>query len=102
MPPNARDTLYQSLPPSLKSPLKSKLQSFHVQKEVFSVSLYTQISRLPLTLFMILSLTNLLVRVFDAFNVILAYPKQLTVTEIQEEMEKTLQWLVPVATNTVK
>ncbi|CAA2954467.1 Hypothetical predicted protein [Olea europaea subsp. europaea] len=59
MPPNARDTLYQSLPPSLKSPLKSKLQSFHVQKE-------------------------------------------LTVTEIQEEMEKTLQWLVPVATSTAK
>lgn len=59
MPPNARDTLYQSLPPSLKSLLKSKLQSFHVQKE-------------------------------------------LTVTEIQELMEKTLQWLVPVATNTAK
>ncbi|CAA2993212.1 Hypothetical predicted protein [Olea europaea subsp. europaea] len=28
--------------------------------------------------------------------------EELTVTEIQEEMEKTLQWLVPVATNTVK
>ncbi|KAL2504702.1 Protein of unknown function (DUF668) [Abeliophyllum distichum] len=59
IPPNARDILYQSLPPSLKSSLKSRLQSFHVQKE-------------------------------------------LTVMEIQEGMEKTLQWLVPVATNTAK
>nr|XP_027078177.1 uncharacterized protein LOC113701629 isoform X1 [Coffea arabica] len=59
MPPNAREILYQSLPPSIKTPLRSKLHSFHVKK-------------------------------------------QLAVSEIKAEMEKTLQWLVPVATNTAK
>ncbi|XP_022750863.1 uncharacterized protein LOC111299724 isoform X1 [Durio zibethinus] len=59
MPANTRDALYQSLPPSIKSALRSKLRSFHVKAE-------------------------------------------LTVTEVKDEMEKTLQWLVPVATNTAK
>ncbi|KAI5336015.1 hypothetical protein L3X38_026149 [Prunus dulcis] len=59
MPPNTRDTLYQSLPPNIKSSLRSKLQSFHVKEE-------------------------------------------LTIAEIKAEMEKTLHWLVPVATNTAK
>ncbi|XVE86435.1 hypothetical protein DITRI_Ditri18aG0034000 [Diplodiscus trichospermus] len=59
VPANTRDALYQSLPPSIISALRSKLQSFHVKEE-------------------------------------------LTVTEIKDEMEKTLQWLVPVATNTAK
>ncbi|XP_050208251.1 protein PSK SIMULATOR 1 [Mercurialis annua] len=59
MPPNTRDSLYQNLPPSIKSALRSKLQSFHVKEEV-------------------------------------------TVTEIKDEMEKTLQWLVPMSTNTAK
>ncbi|KAL3528187.1 hypothetical protein ACH5RR_012843 [Cinchona calisaya] len=59
MPPNLRETLYQSLPPSIKSPLRSKLHSFHVKE-------------------------------------------QLTTTEIKAEMEKTLHWLVPIATNTAK
>ncbi|KAK3007409.1 hypothetical protein RJ639_017080 [Escallonia herrerae] len=34
MPPNTRDTLYQSLPPSIKSPLRAKLHSFHVKEEL--------------------------------------------------------------------
>ncbi|KAG8383924.1 hypothetical protein BUALT_Bualt04G0064600 [Buddleja alternifolia] len=34
MPPNSRETLYQSLPPNIKDSLKSKLQSFHVEKEL--------------------------------------------------------------------
>ncbi|XP_021688615.1 protein PSK SIMULATOR 1 isoform X2 [Hevea brasiliensis] len=55
VPPNTRDALYQALPPSIKSALRSKLQSFH-----------------------------------------------LTVTQIKAEIEKTLQWLVPIATNTTK
>ncbi|KAH9602267.1 hypothetical protein KSS87_015428 [Heliosperma pusillum] len=59
MPANARESLYQSLPPSIKSSLRSKLQSFHVKEE-------------------------------------------LTMAEIKAEMEKTLQWLVPIASNTVK
>ncbi|XP_071724781.1 protein PSK SIMULATOR 1-like [Rutidosis leptorrhynchoides] len=59
VPTSTRNTLYQSLPPDIKSALRSKLQSFHVQKE-------------------------------------------LTVTEIKAEMEKTLHWLVPIATNTAK
>ncbi|PON32302.1 hypothetical protein PanWU01x14_362540 [Parasponia andersonii] len=59
MPQNTRDALYQSLPPNLKSSLRSKLKSFHVKEE-------------------------------------------LTVKEIKDEMEKTLGWLVPVATNTAK
>ncbi|KAF9608484.1 hypothetical protein IFM89_009850 [Coptis chinensis] len=59
VPPNTRDTLYQGLPPSVKSALRSKLQSFEVKEE-------------------------------------------LTVTQIKAEMEKTLQWLVPIATNTTK
>ncbi|WMV25426.1 hypothetical protein MTR67_018811 [Solanum verrucosum] len=59
MPPNARDTLYQNLPPNIKFSLRSKILSFHVKE-------------------------------------------QLTVTEIKAEMEKTLQWLVPVAIITAK
>ncbi|XVF14718.1 hypothetical protein REPUB_Repub09cG0085700 [Reevesia pubescens] len=59
IPANTRDALYQSLPPPIKSALRSKLQSFHVKAE-------------------------------------------LTVAEVKDEMEKTLQWLVPVATNTAK
>ncbi|KAI4385191.1 hypothetical protein MLD38_003245 [Melastoma candidum] len=59
MPPNMRDTLYQSLPPNIKSALRSKIQSFRVKDE-------------------------------------------LSITDIKAEMEKTLQWLVPIATNTAK
>ncbi|XP_065874102.1 protein PSK SIMULATOR 1 [Euphorbia lathyris] len=59
MPPSTRDSLYQNLPPSIKSALRSKLQSFHVKEE-------------------------------------------LTITEIKDEMEKTLRWLVPMSTNTAK
>ncbi|XP_068664349.1 protein PSK SIMULATOR 1-like [Aristolochia californica] len=59
VPPNTRDTLYQGLPPSIKSALRSKLQSFQVKEEM-------------------------------------------TVQQIKVEMERTLQWLVPIATNTTK
>lgn len=59
MPANARESLYQSLPPSIKSSLRSKLQSFHVEEE-------------------------------------------LNLPDIKAEMEKTLEWLVPIASNTVK
>ncbi|XP_011099662.1 uncharacterized protein LOC105178023 [Sesamum indicum] len=59
VPSSSRDTLYQSLPPNVKDSLRSKLQSFHVGKE-------------------------------------------LSVTEIKDEMEKTLHWFVPIATNTAK
>uniref|UniRef100_A0A5B6ZQU4 DUF668 domain-containing protein n=1 Tax=Davidia involucrata TaxID=16924 RepID=A0A5B6ZQU4_DAVIN len=59
VPPNTRDTLYQGLPPTVKSALRSKLQSFQLKEE-------------------------------------------LTVPQIKVEMEKTLQWLVPIATNTTK
>ncbi|KAK9950370.1 hypothetical protein M0R45_005863 [Rubus argutus] len=34
MPPNTRDILYQSLPPKIKSSLRSKLRSFHVKEEL--------------------------------------------------------------------
>ncbi|KAF8376976.1 hypothetical protein HHK36_030348 [Tetracentron sinense] len=57
--PNTRDALYQGLPPSIKSALRSKLQVLQVKEE-------------------------------------------LTVTQIKAEMEKTLRWLVPLATNTIK
>ncbi|KAJ0235495.1 Protein PSK SIMULATOR 1 [Hirschfeldia incana] len=59
MPSSTRDALYQGLPPSIKSALRSRIQSFQVKEE-------------------------------------------LTVPQIKAEMEKTLQWLVPVATNTTK
>ncbi|XP_075501504.1 protein PSK SIMULATOR 1-like isoform X3 [Primulina tabacum] len=59
MSPNSRDTLYQSLPPNVKTSLRSKLQCFKIEEE-------------------------------------------LTVTEIKDEMEKMLSWLVPTATNTAK
>lgn len=59
VPPNTRDALYHGLPPTIKSALRSKLQSFQVKEE-------------------------------------------LTVPQIKAEMEKTLQWLVPIATNTTK
>ncbi|XP_028965280.1 protein PSK SIMULATOR 1-like [Malus domestica] len=56
---NTRDTLYQGLPPGVKSALRSKLQSFQFKEEH-------------------------------------------TIAEIKAEMKKTLQWLVPIATNTTK
>ncbi|ONM36015.1 hypothetical protein ZEAMMB73_Zm00001d042669 [Zea mays] len=59
VPPNTRDALYQSLPPTIKSSLRSKLHSFGVKEE-------------------------------------------LTVSQIKAEMEKTLRWLVPIASNTTK
>ncbi|XP_058091236.1 protein PSK SIMULATOR 1-like isoform X2 [Magnolia sinica] len=59
VPPNTRDTLYQGLPPSIKSALRFKLLSFQVKEE-------------------------------------------LTVPQIKAEMDRTLQWLVPIATNTTK
>ncbi|KAG1331110.1 hypothetical protein COCNU_02G010780 [Cocos nucifera] len=59
VPPNTRDALYHALPPSIKSALCAKLQSFPVREE-------------------------------------------LTVNEIKTEMEKTLQWLVPHANNTIR
>ncbi|XP_057770138.1 protein PSK SIMULATOR 1-like [Salvia miltiorrhiza] len=61
IPQSSRDTLYQGLPPNIKDSLRSKLQSFHVEKEVF-----------------------------------------LLFFKCKDEMEKTLHWLVPVATNTAK
>lgn len=59
VPPSTRDALYQGLPPSVKSALRPRLQSFHLEEE-------------------------------------------LAVPQIKAEMEKTLQWLVPMATNTTK
>ncbi|KAH0459809.1 hypothetical protein IEQ34_010472 [Dendrobium chrysotoxum] len=59
VPPNTRDSLYQNLPPTIKSALRSKLQVFQLNEE-------------------------------------------LTVPQIKAEMEKTLQWLVPIANNTTK
>ncbi|KAJ4883185.1 hypothetical protein Rs2_33278 [Raphanus sativus] len=56
---NARDSLYQSLPPDIKLALRSKFKSFKVDKE-------------------------------------------LSVTQIKDEMERTLHWLVPIAANTTK
>ncbi|KAI3820059.1 hypothetical protein L1987_13915 [Smallanthus sonchifolius] len=59
VPPSTRDSLYQGLPPNIKSAMRSKLHSFHPKEE-------------------------------------------LTIPEIKAEMEKTMQWLVPIATNTTK
>lgn len=59
LPPNIRDTLYQGLPISVKTALRSQLQTIDPKEE-------------------------------------------LTIVQIKAEMEKTLQWLVPVAANTSK
>ncbi|KAK9049936.1 hypothetical protein SSX86_031096 [Deinandra increscens subsp. villosa] len=59
VPPSTRDSLYQGLPPNIKSAMRSRLHSYHPKEEF-------------------------------------------TITEIKAEMEKTLQWLVPIATNTTK
>ncbi|XP_060199839.1 protein PSK SIMULATOR 2-like [Lycium barbarum] len=59
LPPNMRDGLYNGLPPSIKTALRSRLQAVDAKEE-------------------------------------------LTIPQIKVEMEKTLQWLVPVATDTTK
>ncbi|XP_076925496.1 protein PSK SIMULATOR 1-like [Bidens hawaiensis] len=57
--PDIRDSLYQGLPPNIKSAMRSKIHLF--------------------------------------------YPKvELSIPAIRAEMEKTLQWLVPIAMNTTK
>lgn len=38
VPPNMRDALYQGLPPSIKSALRNKLQSFQLKEEVSIVA----------------------------------------------------------------
>ncbi|KAG6432035.1 hypothetical protein SASPL_103608 [Salvia splendens] len=60
LPPNMRDTLYNGLPPTIKTALRSRLQT-DIKEE-----------------------------------------SSLTVRQIKDEMEKSLQWLVPVATDTTK
>lgn len=122
VPSNTRDALYQGLPPSIKSSLRSKLLSFQVKEEVcilytyykgeiclyvWSPCVYTcgcrhlrfvwvenllQAKLLPSFNFMYLLIHNLPQMVF----------LQLTIPQIKAEMEKTLQWLVPIATNTTK
>ncbi|CAI9116947.1 OLC1v1018244C1 [Oldenlandia corymbosa var. corymbosa] len=59
LPPNMRDTLYNGLPPTIKSALRFRLQTVDIKDE-------------------------------------------LSVHEIKAEMEKTLQWLVPVAADTTR
>ncbi|XP_027355068.1 uncharacterized protein LOC113864981 isoform X2 [Abrus precatorius] len=59
LPTNTRDTLYHSLPNSVKSALPSRLQT-------------------------------------------IADMKELSITQLKAEMDKTLQWLLPFATNTIK
>lgn len=59
LPPNMRDTLYNGLPATVKTTLRSRLQTVNGKEE-------------------------------------------LSACQIKAEMEKTLQWLVPVATNTTK
>ncbi|KDP36914.1 hypothetical protein JCGZ_08205 [Jatropha curcas] len=59
LPPNTRDNLYHGLPTSVKTALRSQLQSVSTKEE-------------------------------------------LTVAQVKAEMEKTLHWLVPIATNTTK
>lgn len=59
LPPNTRDGLYNGLPISVKTALRSRLQAFDAKEE-------------------------------------------LTVPQIKAEMEKTLQWLVPIAADTTK
>ncbi|KAJ4730816.1 Ikzf5 (DUF668) [Rhynchospora pubera] len=59
IPASTRDALYQGLPPSVKSSLRSRLHTFQVKEE-------------------------------------------LSVAQIKTEMEKTIRWLVPVASNTTK
>ncbi|KAA3488939.1 DUF668 family protein [Gossypium australe] len=59
LPPNIRDTLYRGLAPSVKTSLRSRLQSTDTKEER-------------------------------------------SISQVKDEMEKTLQWLVPVATNTTK
>ncbi|KAL9329807.1 hypothetical protein ACSQ67_004810 [Phaseolus vulgaris] len=78
MPSNTRDALYQSLPPNIKLALRSKLPSFHVAKEVqyYCCCVFAM-------------------SLWCCFL-------QLAISDIKQEMEKTLHWLVPIATNTAK
>lgn len=72
MPQNTRETLYQSLPPLLKSSLRAKLKSFRVKEEVKDT--YTQLFPVQILfyLFMVLILMELVeVRTdFYLFNLV--------------------------------
>ncbi|KAJ6951346.1 hypothetical protein NC653_040681 [Populus alba x Populus x berolinensis] len=93
MPPNSKDTLYQSLPPGVKSALRSKLQSFNVKDEVLLFHLKEE--RVQSLLFSHPCGCSSCLLHCDLHV-------QLTITEIKDTMEKTLQWLVPMSTNTAK
>jgi hypothetical protein len=93
MPPNGKDTLYQSLPPGVKSALRSKLQSFNVKDEVLLFHLKEE--RVESLLFSHPCGCSSCLLHCDLYV-------QLTITEIKDTMEKTLQWLVPLSTNTAK
>lgn len=45
IPPNARDTLYQSLPPNIKSSFRSKLHSFRVKEELSITEIKAEMGR---------------------------------------------------------
>lgn len=86
VPPSTRDALYQGLPPTMKCALRSRLQSFQLTEEVlFRYFLFGSKQWL-----------------FSFQWSFFSFFVQFTVPKIKEEMEKTLQWLVPLATNTTK
>lgn len=102
VPPNTRDALYQGLPPNIKSALRSKLQSFHVKEEV------NIISKLPYTIAPQDTCVCFSVDFYPGVSILselhfhLTICLQLTIPQIKAEMERTLQWLVPIASNTTK
>lgn len=99
-----RDTLYNGLPPNIKTALRSRLPSADAKEEVCNpdhTSQYYSLLVLLLhawcTLFKSENFTIILDLRHNGIVLL-----QLTVAQIKAEMEKTLHWLVPVAADTTK
>ena len=102
LPPSSRDNLYHGLPKTVKSALRSRLQSYDSEEEVClfikcSVVFFfssNDMQRFDLTAFVFLQpflCTNKFVPLV-----------QRTVAQIKAEMQKTLRWLLPIAENTLR
>ena len=101
-----RDTLYNGLPPSIKTALRSRLPPTDAKEEVCPPDHTSQYCFLLFLVFIRVWCAGLKIVNFscnhnlDVHNLFVL--SQLTVPQIKAEMEKTLQWLVPVAADTTK
>lgn len=100
LPPSARDNLYHGLPITVKSALRSRLQTYNTEEEVcpFVQPRGARMFRfLSTSVFHVHVASKRSVKLTDGVPLL-----QRTVAQIKAEMQKTLRWLLPIAENTIR